>query len=232
MTHTDHTLTLNAQPSLIDISFFYLPPLHAVYGQESYQLPVANQKFADAFGPWNLLDAMAFHTKLQDLRGQTNLEASGIRLSTQLNGPMFGNAVDWLSNVTKGKRSFTFLHMQSTGRKVTGGQPKICRRLREMCISTLQHICLQTFFCLVLLLTRETKWVIFQLAMLLGLGIPDTCGHRSFGLRWSKASTSPTLVASRRNVSITSCGQHHGKVSSTQDSYPPVTQKKDMENPP
>ena len=69
--------------------------------------------------------------------------------------------------------------------------------------------------------TRRTKWVIFQLAMLLGLGIPDTCGHRSSDLRWSKASTSLTLVASRRNFSITSCGQHHGKVSSTQDSYPP-----------
>jgi len=36
-------------------------------------------------------------------------------------------------------------------------------------------------------------------------------------LRWSKASTRLTLVASRRNFSITSCGQHHGNVSSNQD---------------
>ena len=35
--------------------------------------------------PWNLLDAMAFHTELQDLRGQTNLGASGIRFDVEWN---------------------------------------------------------------------------------------------------------------------------------------------------
>ena len=67
---------------------------HVVLGCSSRATSAKSNGFVTPWGtafkiltaePWNLLDAMAFHTELQDLRGQTNLGASGIRFDVEWN---------------------------------------------------------------------------------------------------------------------------------------------------